>query len=127
MNEAGHARTNMQGAQAMNTTTRNEIYGADTAAWWVIGLWIRLALTGAMAAFGGVAMLAEQATLDLTALGLIVVGAAVAAGAKHMAQRAIDRLDAPPGAAAALGASELQPPPEIRVQRRVRRAWAVSP
>lgn len=111
----------------MNTTTRNEIYGADTAAWWVIGLWIRLALTGAMAAFGGVAMLAEQATLDLTALGLIVVGAAVAAGAKHMAQRAMDRLDAPSGALAVPGASEAQSLPAAMPRGPRRRAWAVNP
>jgi hypothetical protein len=111
----------------MDTTTRNDSHGNDTAAWWAIGLWIRLALAGALAAFGGVAMLAEQATLDLSALGLIVVGAAIGAGAKRMAQRAIDRLDAPPGAAADLGASGPPSSPEIRVQRRSRRAWAVSP
>jgi hypothetical protein len=111
----------------MDTTTRNDPYGNDTAAWWVIGLWTRLAMAGALAAFGGVAMLAEQATLDLSALGLIVVGAAIGAGARRMAQRALDRLVASPGAATASKAGGPPSLPEVRVQRRSRRAWAVSP
>ena len=111
----------------MYTMTRNDSTTKDAAEWWVIGAWIRLALAGAMVAFGGVAMLAEQAALDLPALGYVVVGAAVAAGAKRMAQRAVDRLDAPPGAAAAVEMSGSPSVTGMAVQQRRRRAWAVSP
>jgi len=111
----------------MDQTTRNDLYGNDTAAWWMIGLWIRLALAGGLAAFGGVAMLAEPATADLSALGLVGGGAAVGAWARRMAQRAIDRLEPAPGAATAPGAGGPPSSPAMLVQRRSRRAWAVSP
>lgn len=111
----------------MDKTTRNDSYGNDTAAWWMIGLWIRLALAGGLAAFGGVAMLAEQATADLSALGIVVGGAAIGAWARRMAQRAIDRLEPSPGAASVPGAGGPPSSPAMRAQRRSRQAWAVSP
>ncbi|MCC7217072.1 MAG: hypothetical protein IT517_09895 [Burkholderiales bacterium] len=65
------------------------------------GVWLRVAIIGAVAAMAGVAQMLSGGAVALSALALAAGGAAVAYGGWRRACAALDSIDSPPGVPAA--------------------------